>query len=299
MKSFRDGCIHLATVLVVGALTAEGQFRQSHRPVVTGLKVTAEELPAADAKPTSQKKITAKHLQGAKNQWAMLRNMTAKDSLNLLQETVWGMPRNVRGALSVLGGVMIHICLGSLYCWGNFVTYLPKAMKYIDGKDHPGVQPDAMMMIPVALITQMMGNFLSAYLQQKWYKNVELVSLLGAWTMAGSVLISSFMKRLLPFALFYGLIFGFSIGTAYSSPMLAGWTWFPNQRGLVNGLILAGFGSGAFIFNQIGTKFANPKNLPPDQADLYSKKLCWDASEARRDLHVNQWSGLCSRAKVA
>ena len=38
--------------------------------------------------------------------------------------------------------------------------------------------------------------------------------------------------------------------------------WFPHRKGLVAGVVVSGFGMGAFIFNQIQTKVANPNDLP-------------------------------------
>lgn len=40
--------------------------------------------------------------------------------------------------------------------------------------------------------------------------------------------------------------------------------WFPNHKGLVSGLVVAGFGSGAFIFDQVQTAFINPDNKGAD-----------------------------------
>lgn len=37
--------------------------------------------------------------------------------------------------------------------------------------------------------------------------------------------------------------------------------WFPDHKGVVNGIIVAGFGGGAFIFDQVQTAFINPGNL--------------------------------------
>lgn len=45
--------------------------------------------------------------------------------------------------------------------------------------------------------------------------------------------------------------------------MAAGWKWLPNNKGLVSGGILAGFGSGGFIFSMIGSKFVNPSKVNP------------------------------------
>ncbi|KAJ8310392.1 hypothetical protein KUTeg_012257, partial [Tegillarca granosa] len=43
------------------------------------------------------------------------------------------------------------------------------------------------------------------------------------------------------------------------------WCWFPDKEGLVSGLIVAGIGGGAVIFDPIQTAYLNPKNKIPDQ----------------------------------
>lgn len=42
--------------------------------------------------------------------------------------------------------------------------------------------------------------------------------------------------------------------------------WFPDKKGLVSGLVVAGFGGGAFIFDQLQTAYLNPDNKSADQA---------------------------------
>ena len=48
----------------------------------------------------------------------------------------------------------------------------------------------------------------------------------------------------------------------FSTPLPLAWQWFPARKGLVSGLILAGFGSGSMLFNVLGSKFANPGRFP-------------------------------------
>ena len=52
------------------------------------------------------------------------------------------------------------------------------------------------------------------------------------------------------------------LGTAlsYTPPLGVAMRWFPKSKGLVNGIIVGGFGLGAFIFNQIQTAYLNPNN---------------------------------------
>ncbi|KAK0059761.1 oxalate:formate antiporter-like isoform X1, partial [Biomphalaria pfeifferi] len=75
----------------------------------------------------------------------------------------------------------------------------------------------------------------------------------------------------------YGAVFGFGIGIAYAIPLACCMRWFPERKGLVNGLVVAGFGGGAFIFNQVQTAFINPDNLQADK-EVNGEKYFVEAS---------------------
>ncbi|OTF77535.1 hypothetical protein BLA29_013279, partial [Euroglyphus maynei] len=51
---------------------------------------------------------------------------------------------------------------------------------------------------------------------------------------------------------------------AYVAPLAAGMKWFPKQKGFVNGIIVAGYGLGALVFNYVQTSYLNPMNLSPN-----------------------------------
>ena len=46
-------------------------------------------------------------------------------------------------------------------------------------------------------------------------------------------------------------MFGLGTALAYVPPLSAAMRWFPRKKGLVNGIIVGGFGLGAFVFNQV------------------------------------------------
>ena len=58
-----------------------------------------------------------------------------------------------KGPACVLGGALAHLTLGTLYCWGNFLSYAPSYLRFFDGQDHVGVQPDALYVIPFAMFS--------------------------------------------------------------------------------------------------------------------------------------------------
>lgn len=78
----------------------------------------------------------------------------------------------------------------------------------------------------------------------------QATTALGCAIMALGVFLSSFAPNLITFMLTYAVMFGTGVGLAYTAPMVNGWKWFPNKKGLVSGAVVAGFGSGGFVFNQ-------------------------------------------------
>ena len=59
----------------------------------------------------------------------------------------------------------------------------------------------------------------------------------------------------------------------YMVPIHHGWLWFPNNPGLVSGLILGGYGTGALIYDNVFTHLINPDNLPIDDDGFYPPEV--------------------------
>src|SRR6267378_100863 len=49
----------------------------------------------------------------------------------------------------------------------------------------------------------------------------------------------------------YGVMGGLGLGLAYITPVAAVTKWFPDKRGLGSGMVVMGFGLGAFFYNNI------------------------------------------------
>jgi len=56
---------------------------------------------------------------------------------------------------------------------------------------------------------------------------------------------------------FIGIVGGAGIGLGYVCPIAASVKWFPDLKGLITGLAVAGFGAGAFIFVKLGGTWLN------------------------------------------
>ncbi|KAJ1622618.1 major facilitator superfamily domain-containing protein, partial [Pavlovales sp. CCMP2436] len=122
-----------------------------------------------------------------------------------------------------------------------------------------GRQPDALLVIPLLIVSQMVAMPLGARLNV--LVGPRNAMLIGTLVMNSGIFASSFATSLLPFIMGYSVLFGLGVGLGYTAPMQAGWGWFPKSKGLVNGLVLLGFGFGGFLFTLLGQAVANPSAL--------------------------------------
>lgn len=59
----------------------------------------------------------------------------------------------------------------------------------------------------------------------------------------------------------------------YTSPLVCGYAWMPDRKGMVSGLVLAGFGASAAVFDMLATAVVNPRNASPDPTTGYYGKV--------------------------
>eukprot|EP01039_Chlorochromonas_danica_P006476 gene6476-7141_t len=169
--------------------------------------------------------------------------------------------RKARGLGCVLGGALIHLTLGTHYCWGNFISYAPEKLRFFDGQQHPGVPPDALYAMPINFALQSLVMPFSPMVVKAI--GAQKALLLGGLIVSAANYFASFQPTLARFLTFYSVLFGAGIGLSYTIPMAAGWKWLPDNKGIVSGGVLAGLGIGGFIFSMIGSKTANPLGVNP------------------------------------
>ena len=105
----------------------------------------------------------------------------------------------------------------------------------------------------------------------------RLSTLIGSWTMSVGVALSYFAIRVSFWLLLltYGIMFGVGVGIAYIGPLSCAMKWFPKWKGVVNGVVVSGFGLGALVFDAVQTSYINPDNLvtnianPSDPKERY------------------------------
>jgi MFS family permease len=160
-----------------------------------------------------------------------------------VQEKIFGMePEKGRWMLVVLG-MVINLCLGSIYSWSVFVRPLTE---YFTGT--LGQQVTASdILLPFSVFLAFFAiamPFTGKYIEQYGPRNVTIVG--GVLTGLGWLL-ASFANSVPMLYVMYGVIGGIGVGIAYGVPVAVSARWFPDRRGLAVGLTVLGFGFSALI----------------------------------------------------
>lgn len=159
------------------------------------------------------------------------------------QEKLFGMePEKGRWILATLG-MLINLCLGSIYSWSVFVKPLTE---YFSGT--LGQQVTASdMLLPFSIFLAFYAiamPFTGKYIEYYGPRNVTIVG--GILTGLGWLL-ASFASSVPMLYMMYGVIGGIGVGIAYGVPLAVSARWFPDRRGLAVGLTVLGFGFSALI----------------------------------------------------
>ena len=182
-----------------------------------------------------------------------------------------GVPKTVNRWWIVAGGILIQLCLGAIYAWSAFTTALT---------DDPYAFTRAETQIIFAVGLASFAGFM-ALVAGRWQRRSgpRIVALTGGIVLGLGYLIAgmsgtSFWGILLG----VGLLGGAGIGLAYVCPLAALVKWFPDMKGLISGLAVAGFGFGALIWIKLTEGFQfGPVNLTPGWEGLFG--MGWSVND--------------------
>jgi len=145
----------------------------------------------------------------------------------------------------VIGAVLIQLCLGAIYAWSVFTPKL--TMPIANGGMYGFSATQAAWIFSVGLLVFAIVMIISGRMTTTiGPRKLAILGgvVLGVGYMLGGLFGKSFIAQLL----FIGVIGGAGIGLAYVVPIAVGVKWFPDKKGMVTGLAVAGFGFGATIW---------------------------------------------------
>jgi len=157
--------------------------------------------------------------------------------------------------LVVVGAILIQLCLGAIYAWSVFTPYLTG--KLLDPVSTFGFsKTQTQIIFSVGLAAFAFTMVFAGRLQAKTGpRKVAMIGgiLLGIGYILGGLLGQSFITQVI----FIGLIGGAGIGFGYVCPIAVGMKWFPDKKGLITGLAVAGFGFGALIWMKLADNWGH------------------------------------------
>jgi OFA family oxalate/formate antiporter-like MFS transporter len=147
----------------------------------------------------------------------------------------------------VVGAILIQLCLGAIYAWSVFTKPLVEAgwsKAQTQGVFAAGLATFAVIMVIAGRIMPKLGPRVVAM--------AGGVALGLGYFLAGLVGGTSFAGIFI----FIGIVGGAGIGLAYVVPIAVGMRWFPDKKGLITGLAVAGFGFGALLWVKLADSWA-------------------------------------------
>jgi len=153
--------------------------------------------------------------------------------------------RTVNRWIVVGGALLLQLCLGILYSWSVFVKPVQKLL---------GIKTasDVQLTFTIAVVFFALAMIPAGRLQDRY--GPRIIGMIGAGLLGIAFLLTSFLSKdlALPYVyLTYGVLGGIGMGFGYVTPIAACVKWFPDKRGLVTGLAVAGFGFSSVIFGRV------------------------------------------------
>jgi len=156
----------------------------------------------------------------------------------------------------VVGAILVQMALGSIYAFSafNVNTASPVAhgLPYTLSPDSP-LSPSSLSLLGIFAVSLAgfgFTVFLGGAIQDK--KGPRFTAILAGIIYAISYFLASQSTGSFPLIYLSYAVLGIGVGLGYSAPLAAGLKWFPDKRGLISGIAVAGFGAGSFVFAQVG-----------------------------------------------
>ncbi len=154
-----------------------------------------------------------------------------------------------------VAAVVMQICLGAAYGWSVFVKPLTSA--------HHWSLTEVSLNFTIAIAVLGVGTIVGGLWQDRVGPR-RVAAVAGVIYGLGYILAGFAAKAgsLSGMYLTYGVLSGLGGGMAYITPVATLVKWFPDRRGLMTGVAVAGYGAGALIFSPIAARLIQTTGVP-------------------------------------
>ncbi len=147
--------------------------------------------------------------------------------------------------LVVVGALVIQVSLGAVYIWSVFQS--PLKAFFPTWTETQVTLPAQIVLAAFAIAVIFGGRFQDRF-------GPRVIASIGGLVLGIGLILARFTgsfpagTALFWLILTFSVLGGLGIGMAYVCPIATCVKWFPDKRGLITGLAVAGFGAGAFFF---------------------------------------------------
>ena len=149
----------------------------------------------------------------------------------------------IRRSIMALFCTVLQVCFGTVYAWSFFQTILVRQLGW-------SFTETAWAFSLTILSLGTSAAWAGALLPRVGPRRLAVT---GSVMFSGGYMLASLALHLDMLALFYvgyGVIGGAGIGMGYVTPVATVAKWFPDKKGLATGIVVMGFGVGAFLLSK-------------------------------------------------
>ncbi len=150
---------------------------------------------------------------------------------------LFGLSAEVGRWFYVLLGLLVLLCLGTVYSWSIFRKPLESLFNISATQS---LLPFTILLVVFAIFMPITGFYINKL-------GMRLITVIGGIVMGLGYILSSFATNITSLTLTYGVIAGAGVGIVYGVPLAVTAKWFPDKKGLAVGLTVVGFGLSPFI----------------------------------------------------
>lgn len=150
----------------------------------------------------------------------------------------------------IISGLIMFLCMGTIYSWGVFQKPLVDALKGIHDVHISSTQasmPYTVFLLCYAFSMPIAGKFIKKI-------NPKILAIIGSICISVAWILASFATSIEWVIATYGILGGIGVGIVYGIPMAVVAEWFPDRKGLAVGCTLLGFGLSPFITAPLANK---------------------------------------------
>jgi MFS family permease len=150
-------------------------------------------------------------------------------------------------------GMLVLLCLGTVYSWSIFRTPLQNELGLSATQS---LLPYTCALFFYAATMPVAGFYIPRL-------GTRITAAIGGIVVGLGYILSSFATEIGALILTYGLIAGIGVGIVYGVPMVVASRWFPDQKGLAVGLTIVGFGLSPLITAPLANQLITTYTVRP------------------------------------